>query len=83
MFQLLSCGRLFLEQQPNGTCVTHLFRYEDQESVRAFLESRLGQPVALPGIVNASPQAALDLSAATRAKLERKCAAEFELYHSI
>ncbi|MGB1390021.1 MAG: gamma-glutamyl kinase [Paracoccaceae bacterium] len=73
----------FLERQPNGTGVDHLFRYEDQESLRAFLESRLGGAVDLPGIANASPEAPMELSAGLRAKLERKCTTEFDLYASI
>ncbi len=73
----------FLERQPNGTGVDHLFRYEDQDRLRQFLETRLGQPITLPGVVNASPQAPMELSEAMHAKLRRKCAAEFDLYHSI
>ncbi|MEX0286687.1 MAG: gamma-glutamyl kinase, partial [Paracoccaceae bacterium] len=73
----------FLERQPNGTGVDHLFRYESQERLRAFLETRLEQRVNLPGIANASPVAPMELSSETRAKLERKCAVEFELYESI
>ncbi len=73
----------FLERQPNGTGVDFLFRYEDQARVQAFLQDRLGRELDLPGVVNASPKAPLDLSGAVRAKLERKCAAEFELYASI
>ena len=73
----------FLERPPNGTGVDHLFRYEDQESLRAFLESRLGCAVDLPGIANASPEAPMELSAGLRAKLERKCTTEFDLYASI
>ena len=73
----------FLERQPNGTGVDHLFRYEDQESLRTFLESRLDGAVDLPGIANASPEAPMELSAGLRAKLERKCTTEFDLYASI
>ena len=32
----------FLETQPNGTGVKHLFRYEDQDRLQAFLSERLG-----------------------------------------
>ena len=73
----------FLERQPNGTGVDHLFRYEDQDRLAAFLSDRLGHAIERPGIANASPEAAMELSAQMRAKLERKCAAEFELYQSI
>jgi len=72
----------FLEPRPNGTKVDHLFRYEDQERLIAFLEDRLKTTIAL-GRENVSPRQPLDLSAKVEAKLRRKCAAEFELYESI
>ena len=72
----------FLAPQKNGTAVTHLFRYEDQDGLRDFLSDRLGVSVET-GEENASPPMALDLSPATRAKLERKCAPEFALWRGI
>ncbi|MGR3323555.1 MAG: gamma-glutamyl kinase [Pseudooceanicola sp.] len=72
----------FLKPSGNGTRVTRLFRYEDQDSLRAFLEARLERPVET-GRENVSPAMPLDLSARTDAKYRRKCAAEFELYDSI
>ena len=72
----------FLEPRPNGTRVTHLFRYEDQAPLRQFLETRLDCQLDLDR-ANVSPDMALDLSPKTRAKLERKYAADFELWHSI
>lgn len=72
----------FLESRPNGTGVTHLFRYETPERLDAFLESRLGvRPETRRE--NVSPVFDLTLSAQTEAKLRRKCAEEFELYASI
>ncbi len=38
----------FLEPRPNGTCVTHLFKYEEQSKLIAFFETRLGMQLALP-----------------------------------
>ncbi|MDA7429794.1 gamma-glutamyl kinase [Primorskyibacter aestuariivivens] len=72
----------FLEPRPNGTRVTHMFRYEDQPALIAFLEERLEVSLSLDR-VNVSPSAALDLSPRVEAKLRRKCAGEFELYESI
>lgn len=72
----------FLEPRPNGTRVTHLFRYEDQAPLHQFLETRLDCQLDLDR-ANVSPDMALDLSPKTRAKLERKYAADFELWHSI
>lgn len=72
----------FLEPQPNGVSVTYLFRYEDRERIREFLESRLDVTLSL-GRENTSPKMALTLSPGVEKRLRRKCAAEFELYDSI
>ncbi|MBO9408381.1 sulfotransferase family 2 domain-containing protein [Shimia sp. R9_1] len=72
----------FLEPRPNGVQVDHLFRYEDQPKMLAFLEARLDQKITLERR-NSSPSMPLDLPEATLAKLRRKCAAEFELYESL
>ncbi|MBO9403097.1 sulfotransferase family 2 domain-containing protein [Shimia sp. R9_3] len=72
----------FLEPRPNGVRVDHLFRYEDQPKMLAFLEARLDQKITLERR-NSSPSMPLDLPEATLAKLRRKCAAEFELYESL
>ena len=52
--------------------MTHLFRYEDQAGLRAFLEDRLGLSISLEA-ENVSPELPLDLSPDTRAALLRKC----------
>ncbi len=72
----------FLEPRPNGVHVNHLFRYEDQPRLMAFLTQRLGHEITLQQR-NSSPAMALDLSPSTREKLHRKCSAEFELYDSL
>lgn len=72
----------FLEPRPNGTAVTHLFRYADQDRLNRFLEDRLGTPVTL-GRENVSPDMELQLSPAVEARYRRKCAEEFALYESI
>lgn len=72
----------FLEAQPNGTRVTHLFRYEDPEGLDRFLEARLGMTLQLRRL-NSSPAMALTLSEKTREKFARKCAPEIALWHSI
>ncbi|MAU53752.1 MAG: gamma-glutamyl kinase [Roseovarius sp.] len=72
----------FLEPQRNGVRVTHLFRYEDQAGLRAFLEDRLGVAIAPPR-TNRSPERALALGPATRALLARRCAADFALHDAI
>jgi hypothetical protein len=72
----------FLEPRPNGTAVTHLFRYEDQAGLIAFLEQRLDTAIDLPR-ANVSPEMDLSLSPAVERKLRRKKAEEFALYDSI
>lgn len=72
----------FLEPQRNGTCVTHLFRYEDQDGFRGFLETRLGVSIETR-LCNRSPTLDLDLSAKIDARLRRKHASDFALYDGI
>ena len=72
----------FLEPQRNGTRVTHLFRYEDAEGLRRFLERRLGVEIA-PDTCNPSPWRDLVLSERVEARLRRKYATDFALYASI
>ena len=69
----------FLEPRPNGTEVTHLFRYENFGDYVAFLEARLGLPLALERR-NVSPAADLGLSPALLARLEAACADDFALW---
>ncbi|MEO0753127.1 MAG: gamma-glutamyl kinase [Pseudomonadota bacterium] len=72
----------FLRPHQNGTQVTHVFRYDDQAGLTAFLEERLETQINTE-VVNASPPENLDLSDATEAKLKRKFALDFEVYESI
>lgn len=72
----------FLKPQKNGTHVHHLFKYEEPEKLNRFLEKRLGTSFTL-GQENVSPPGDLSLTPATRTKLQRKNAHEFELYHRI
>lgn len=82
-----ACARVgsqakFLEPQRNGACITHLFRYEDQTGLRAFLDSRLGVPVR-PESLNRSPGQPLILSPQIEARLRRKYAEDFALWSAI
>lgn len=72
----------FLRPHQNGTQVTHVFRYDDQPGLTAFLEDRLNTKITTK-TVNASPPENLELSSATQAKLKRKFALDFEVYESI
>ncbi|MEW2913556.1 gamma-glutamyl kinase [Leisingera sp. JC11] len=72
----------FLEAQPNGCKVSHLFRYEDPDALKRFLEERLDTEIRLER-KNVSPQADLTLSPNAEARIRRKRAEEFELYGTI
>ena len=72
----------FLETQPNGCGVTHLFRYEDQGKVQNFLQDRLSHEFSLKR-ENTSPEMSVHLSPNVEEKLRRKCAVEFERYAEI
>lgn len=72
----------FLEPQKNGTAVTHLFRYDDQDGLQEFLKSRLKTDISMPKR-NQSPEMDLTLGTDVEEKFRRKCAPEFRLYNSI
>ena len=71
----------FLEPRPNGTRADHLYRYEDQAALVAFLQERLETRIELPRR-NVSPEMELHLSPRVAERLRRKCAAEFALWES-
>lgn len=72
----------FLEAQPNGTAVSHLFRYENQASLNRFLRDRLGVNVELTR-KNVSPDIPVVLSRDIEDRFRRKFSDEFALYDSI
>jgi hypothetical protein len=72
----------FLERQPNGTGITHLFRYEDQPRLRSFLEDRLEIKFDLAR-ENVSPDFEVSLSAEVEERFHRKYAEDFALYDAI
>lgn len=72
----------FLKPKPNGTAVTHLFRYEDQLAIQAFLTQRLGISFELKR-ENVSPVVPLEVSKNVVSRFRRKFSADFGLYESI
>ncbi len=75
----------FLEPQPNGCKVDHLFSYEHIDTYHSFLKQRLDIDFELPQ-KNVSPrldQSMLTLSEKTAAIYRRKFAADFDLYASL
>ncbi|WP_281981855.1 gamma-glutamyl kinase [Thalassorhabdomicrobium marinisediminis] len=67
----------FIRDNDGRVMVDHPFQYEQMDLLVAFLGKRLNKIINLP-TRNVSPAADLTLSAATRARLERKHAQMFE-----
>ncbi len=72
----------FLEPQKNGTKITHLFRYEDQDGLQRFLKAKLGIDFELEQR-NVSPSGDLTLSVDTEAKYRQKYARDFAVWEGI
>ena len=72
----------FLEPQRNGTCISHLFRYEDQDGLRSFLQNRLNIEIRTERS-NVSPDIDLQLSPATKARFHRKFSRDMALWNGI
>ena len=72
----------FLEGQPNGCQVTHLFAYENLGALYRFMEDRTGIAIETKP-ENVSPAGDVSLSGDVRRKLERKHPEDFALYASI
>lgn len=72
----------FLEPRPNGTSVTHMFRYEDQPKLIGFLQNRLNTQIELTR-ENVSPVMDVNLSPRIETQLRQRCSDEFELYDSL
>lgn len=72
----------FTQGRPNGTRVSHFFRYEDQEGFRAFLTDRLGPLPEFPRL-NVSPAQELQLSGGAEACVRASRAEDFALWSSI
>ena len=72
----------FMAPQPNGTKITHYFRYEDQARLQNFLQDRLDVLLDLRR-ENVSPQMDLSLSPDVASRFRRKFSEEFALYDSI
>lgn len=80
-FAALGTQSKFLLDPEGQIAVTHLFRYEAQDKLIAFLQDRLGMTFQLKQL-NVSPTAELSLSPKIEAILRRKRAAEFEVWEA-
>ena len=72
----------FLEDRTNGAVVQHLFAYENQERIQAFLGKRLNVTFSLDRL-NVSPELQTELSPGVLAQLRRKHSEDFALYDRI
>ncbi|MEM8774800.1 MAG: gamma-glutamyl kinase [Pseudomonadota bacterium] len=72
----------FLEPTKDGLAASHVFRYEDQSGLRAFLEDRLDFEFETQKR-NVSPEMQTSLSASLKARLKEDYAADFRLYAQI
>jgi hypothetical protein len=71
----------FLEPRPNGVKVDHLYRYENQQALQRFIESRLDIKLDLP-MLNVSQKMDLTLSPEIEKRFRRKCYAEYDVWES-
>lgn len=69
----------FCADKDGTTAVDHIYAYEAPHTMRAFLESRLGQRIEMARR-NVSPAADTILPEPLRRRLESEAAAEFELH---
>jgi len=80
-FAAVGAQARFLSHPKRDERVARLFRYDAFDAFTAWLQDRLGTAVA-PGRHNASAPAPVALPAALRARLQDRCAADYELYHA-
>ncbi|WP_368343926.1 gamma-glutamyl kinase [Pelagovum sp. HNIBRBA483] len=71
----------FLTDTEDGPGVTHLFQYENQRGLIAFLENRLQRKIDLP-LKNVSPKIDLSILPSTVSKLEKSRDEEFEMWEN-
>ena len=71
----------FTQPNPDGPAITHLFQYEQMDKLVTFLQDRFQREITLPQ-VNVSPKSQLTLDPKLDSKLRRKCADQFDLWHS-
>lgn len=79
-FANLGSQARFVQDSSGQRGVNHLFRYEEQDKLIAFLEDRLDLTLTLPR-VNVSPLRAMELSPEVMAHLQAARPAEFEVWH--
>ncbi|WP_170481922.1 sulfotransferase family 2 domain-containing protein [Ruegeria arenilitoris] len=69
----------FFRPRSNGAGAIHLFKYENQDRILNFLQSRLNCDIRLPRM-NVSPKCPVDLNPETVRRYRNICAEEFRLH---
>lgn len=72
---------LFLQPTGSGQSLTHLFKYENMDDFRAFLENRFGESLNFPDL-NSAPKFDLDLRRSTKDALRDYFARDYELWNA-
>ena len=71
----------FFQTRSNGAGATHVFKYEHQDKILAFLQNRLNCDIHLPQ-ENTSPKRDMTLTTETEALYRHQHSAEFDLHAS-
>tara|TARA_Y100000296_G_scaffold80962_1_gene107209 strand:+ start:1210 stop:1779 length:570 start_codon:yes stop_codon:yes gene_type:complete len=72
----------FVKDKNNELGINHLFKYDELDTFKNFVEKRIGKSLTIPSL-NVSPNVDSDLSAETSKKLKRYLAKDIELYEGI
>lgn len=80
-FAALGSQARFVRNKDHSIGVTHLFRYEQQDKLFAFLEDRLGARLDVQRL-NVSPAMEVGLSPDVAALVARECADEFAVWEA-
>jgi hypothetical protein len=72
----------FLRPHPTGRWLDRLFRHDEPDALRDFLEAELGERIVLPRL-NVSPPGDTTLSDRTARLLQRRAREDFALYDTL
>lgn len=71
----------FVTDQQNNIAIDHIYKYENIDGFKSFMEQRIGEEVHFDN-VNVSPQNTFDLDPEKEAKLKDFFAPEYEIYEN-
>lgn len=81
-FAELGSQARFVTDSEDDLLINHLFRYEDIDTFRAFMEERLGVEIDFPS-ANTSPRTELSLSPELEKALRKRHALDFQIYGAL